>query len=292
MVLWIWAVMGRALLMSEREYLSSRFSKSQVGGVYKPITQMSGKELGRLRRKVTGTQNLRRKYGHHYGTKDYEYVAGAGFRLKEFERRSNVGAHMRAEKEIVEVPGKALHVTTSDPASPESVSRLEAARRRMGVKGRVRYTDSGSGFAGMRVVDNDAFTMKAGGRKSGFSLISTNRTPGAIREFTANHEMAHAKPKRSAWRLRQVTRSEKKMAREEGRADGLAARHGPVRSVYQNSSGFHQKMRSLDRAPLLGRLGIGRTHTGLVERTGALALNPKQSEQYRFVRRRIDPNYK
>ena len=66
-----------------------------------------------------------------------------------------------------------------------------------------------------------ASAQKFGPKRGGVHMITTNG-PGKASPVTLAHEKAHLSPDRGAYRMKQITRSPKKLMREEARADATA----------------------------------------------------------------------
>lgn len=99
-----------------------------------------------------------------------------------------------------------------------------------------------------------------GGRSSGVSTIVLPRggAPGMNTAQTIQHEMAHATPNRSSWRLHQVLNDSVKHGREEARAD-MASGLNHVRAADPGHvSGYHAGARSRSQARGLAAMGLDR----------------------------------
>lgn len=103
-------------------------------------------------------------------------------------------------------------------------------------------------------------TSRYGGRRDGVSTIVIPRggTEGMSAAQTLQHEMAHATPNRSSWRMHQVLNDSMKHGREEARAD-LASGLNHVRAAGPDHvSGYHAGARSRPQALMLSNMGMNR----------------------------------
>lgn len=92
--------------------------------------------------------------------------------------------------------------------------------------------DRGAKGVDVGLGQGDAATVRYGGKKGSYRIARSADPSPSGRKRTNRHEMAHAKPKRSAYRLhRQIQGNPRKTMREEARADMAGA------GYYKNTAG-------------------------------------------------------
>lgn len=180
--------------------------------------------------------------------------------------------------------------------TPADLDEVNRAMRRQGVRRRVSVTRqqpiitlTGGGGAGGGV----AAGARPMSRHTGDIVIMGEEPtfPGLI-----SHEVAHLSPKRrTASRMMQIGQDPLKTAREEARADAVAARQLPGNRVA--SSGYEQAAQfrriadlpsRVYRGPFrsLGRKASGEIH-GAMDRATNLPFDQQQAAEYRRIRRRL-----
>lgn len=128
-----------------------------------------------------------------------------------------------------------------------------------------------------------AFTLYRGGRRGERHVVTAPNTP----KFVEAHETAHTTPKRSNYRMSQITSDPAKVAREEARADWVAGQKyhkmaGPVRaglkgeeqSAYASSAGHGSFRRNFAQRNKAG------LHQGLYSR--------RNMRNYRTTQNKLD----
>lgn len=83
-----------------------------------------------------------------------------------------------------------------------------------------------------------------GGKRTGGTIMMNPHTSSASRVSTATHEMAHAAPRRSSYRMHQIVNNPQKIGREEGRADLASGARWTRPQPPGAESGYHQASRS------------------------------------------------
>lgn len=110
-----------------------------------------------------------------------------------------------------------------------------------------------------------AFAIRSGGRSSGRSAIMYPAGKGKADlaaaqagnvSSTLTHEMAHATPKRSGYRMHQVAQNPRKLGREEGRAD-FEARTDYRAPTSENRNGYTDMATNESRRRLYRRRSYG-----------------------------------
>ena len=210
-------------------------SKSLVGGVFKPASKLKAKEIKAVRRGGA-----------------YKKAKGPTKADTEFKQNSTRATQMfRQNKEVFREPGyKGIEAPTykekkvrgqRNPVSTYKTSVFDDKTLPAGVGG---------------------FTVRTGSKSHGtshvvyrgMSSIGSSRKP----KTTLKHEMAHARPKRSAYRMEQIGRNPAKQMREEARADFEASGHykkvNPKKaSGYEQLAQLRAAGKKQKKKPLIGR---------------------------------------
>lgn len=115
----------------------------------------------------------------------------------------------------------------------------------------LHHHPTGEGAEMMRQSNFEAFALRQGGRSSGTSHVFY---PKGAPQGTINHELGHARPRRSSYRMQTIIEDPVKLMREEGRAEMSSGVKG---AYYRNRSNPLEKHQTaytqISRSELLRR---------------------------------------
>jgi len=144
-------------------------------------------------------------------------------------------------------------------------------------------------------------TLRTGSKSSGQSHVIYDKTKSGAKK-TLKHEMAHAQPKRSIYRMQQIADSPKKTMREEARADAVLGHYRKVKpnSAYQQVAQARNTQRKVRKTPIIGGLRAKpqkmQLKAGLKNMSAAggprYKVKPKDVDAYRKVQNDIARNQK
>lgn len=278
--------------MSELAELGA-VAKSMIGhsGKHIPITEMNSRQIAQLRSRVTNSREARRRgkvrtFGRKSITAGTDRMLDDAMQQQQQMARTIPGGMPKPRYtrgvETVEPSSYPAPFSTMIGRAPEGAGdKVRHYRDKAGMKRKVQVTGPQPGMPEIA-----AAAAQPTSRSTGIVAFGSSTVPPA--DSHVAHEIGHLSPKRrTLYRMAQITRSPKKHAREEGRADAFAARMAPG-SAKRNPTAYEHWGRAQDRSDTTRR-SIGAPLERSDEHftlTSGKPFSPMQGRQYNMVRRR------